>query len=125
MLVGGVRGTSPPAATLLGTVYHFWDRPGVLGIQPTESVSVQTGQIVAVALRERFHQQEITEVKRDDAGRLTLKVNLERNDVPLGTNVFLLDSDLSFQTVTEKTKDERSPFIRAIAGGVIHPGRDT
>ncbi len=123
----GLQACDPPSSKVLGNVYKFWEKPKVIGIQPLGSASLQVGDIVAVLLRDRFHQHEIGECMTDCDGRITFKCDINRADVLIGAHVFLLDRELSIRpshsTDNVTADDTDGGFGNMFAFGAVHPSR--
>jgi hypothetical protein len=113
ILEAGVHAAVPPGSKYVGSVYHFWGEPKVVGIQLAEHVTIQDDDILAIALPSRIKQFVVGGAKVDSERRLTFKVDLERNEVPAGSFVYLLDPVQSFQRGPETSDD---------AGGLAKQG---
>lgn len=100
----GLQGAAPPSSTVAGSVYQFWEKLKVVGIIPSETDALRDGDIVAIKLRDRFHQEQIANPKCDKQGRVTFKISIDGADVPENTAVYRL-SGTSFLSNVAETND--------------------
>jgi len=101
MLQPGLQGSSPPHSTQLGSIYHFWDKHRIVGIQLEDSQSLSKGDLLALKLSDHYYQHELNDFKIDEENKLTFQIDLQRSQVPIGSKVFLLDQTKSIQVEPE------------------------
>jgi hypothetical protein len=107
LLSGGLKQPMPPACEYFGDVYHFWERPRVVGVRPVGPRVVESGNLAAFLLRDRFHQHLIADPAIDNQGQVTFRIDLRRSEVPTGSKVFLLDPTSSFKPpAQDQTENE-------------------
>lgn len=114
----------PPHSQFLGEAIQFWPRAGVLGIRPRDGASVTAGDVIAIEQVRRYEQQEVREVRIDEAGLLSVKLGPEVAKLSSGANVFVLDKERSFEPPEEPNADSEFPPGTAIAVGYVHPSRN-
>ncbi|MDZ7615638.1 MAG: hypothetical protein U1E05_01455 [Patescibacteria group bacterium] len=113
----------PPASVLLGSAYKYWPKVGVLGIVPVPAVPVNVGDVIAIELKNQFAEATVSDVKVDDAGRMTLKIGNSGMHSRSHAKVFVLDKDRSYHVPQDNPDDATFPPMTAIAARIVHPSR--
>ena len=113
----------PPASVFLGYAYKHWPKVSVLGISPANDTSVNVGDVIAIELRDQFVEATISQVKVDEVGRRTLKIDKGDLSIRRHAKVFVLDKERSYQPPEENADDFAFPPLSAIASRIVHPSR--
>jgi hypothetical protein len=81
----------------VGIVQHFYAKPSVASIELNGDVAISVGDVVAFRLRRKYHQARITsmqqnhtQVKQARHGKVGIVVDLNRHEMPIGSDVYLL-----------------------------------
>jgi hypothetical protein len=112
----------PPAGILLGLVYKHWPKAGVLGVIPSTGVAVSIGDTLAIELKTQFIEATVSDTKVDEAGKLTVKIDVGDVSIRTDARVFLLDRSRSYQP-PEGNPETTIPPAAVMACGAVHSSR--
>ncbi|MEZ6049544.1 MAG: hypothetical protein R3C11_28990 [Planctomycetaceae bacterium] len=96
-LEGGIQCTAPPHSQYLGNIYHYWDKKSIVGVEMVNDYKIGVGDILAIKLLDGYKQISLKSFQIDEDLRLTFPTTHARCELRVGSEVYLLNEQLSFE----------------------------
>jgi len=109
-----------PGAVFVGSVRRYFPKPKCLSISLNGTIKVEVGHTLWVRLRDRYERFEVTSMQQDKvaidaakAGDVGVIVDLKRNEVAEGAEVFLDTS----RSASDNCKVRTHSLLQELLGG--------